>query len=125
MSSVTTSPECLPKVLRASALLLAFIGTLVPQAAHCDSKMSEASGSPSQNAKTAATEVATLRENGGVDVMGLDFSADGKFLASNSSWVMSGHAKGLDIHIWDWRGGQITRSLEKEGRIEHFIKEPL
>ncbi len=52
-----------------------------------------------------ATSIATLKEN--MDVRGLDFSPDGKFLAATST------SDSDAVHIWDWQAGSIVRKMKK------------
>ena len=56
--------------------------------------------------KEVATEIAQLPEQEPFNVWGLDFSPDGKYLATSSP---ANH----EIHIWDWQTRRIVRTLEK------------
>src|ERR1017187_2312649 len=52
--------------------------------------------------KEVATEIAQLPEQEPFNVWGLDFSPDGKYLATSSP---ANH----EIHIWDWQNRRIVR----------------
>ena len=75
-------------------------------------------GDGANEGKDVATIVATLPEN--EDVTGLDFSPDGKYLATSTPNTTS-------VHLWDWNGtGKIVRTAEKvDGRDDLVASEPL
>jgi len=70
--------------------------------------------------KEVATEVTQLHEREYFNVWGLDFSPDGKYLASSSP---SSH----EIHVWDWRNRRIVRTFEKirQGSSSIMSTEPV
>jgi len=106
-----------------SLVLLALIVTQFPISGQCTSEggrppkeLFELKG---KNMKEVATEIAQLPEKGGFNVWGLDFSPDGKYLASTSP---SSH----EIHIWDWQNRRIVRILEKvQGSSNVTATEPI
>jgi WD40 repeat protein len=56
-------------------------------------------------ANNVASSIATLKEN--MEVRGLDFSPDGKYLAATST------SDSDEVHIWDWQAGSIVRKMKK------------
>ena len=72
--------------------------------------------SPNANAMDVATEIVTLGED--EDIRGLDFSPDGKFLATTSTQT-------LHVHIWDWRNQRIVRTFERPQGSDLLTTEPI
>ena len=58
--------------------------------------------------KEVAVKVAELHEDKDIEIWGLDFSPDGKYLAATSPTT-------LEVQIWDWQNKRITQTLEKKG----------
>lgn len=56
-------------------------------------------------ANNVASSIATLKEN--MEVRGLDFSPDGKYLAATST------SDSDEVHIWDWQAHSIVRKMKK------------
>lgn len=95
--------------LGSAGTLLAVALLLFPVTGHCEwfSSVKEMVGLKGKNMKEAATKVATLSED--EDIRGLDFSPDGKYLATTSPNTRK-------VHIWDWRNkAHIVQTLEKDG----------
>lgn len=59
-----------------------------------------------KNPKDVAVKVAELHEDKDIEIWGLDFSPDGKYLAATSPTT-------LEVQIWDWQNKRIVRTLEK------------
>jgi WD40 repeat protein len=70
--------------------------------------------------KEIAIEIAQLREQEYFNVWGLDFSADGKYLAASSP-------SSPEIHVWDWRNRFVVRTLQKirQGSSSIVSTEPI
>lgn len=104
-------------------VLIALIALQWPVTGYCDTgsgwikNLFESKG---QHMKEVAVKVAELPEPLEpylIGVGGLDFSADGKQLAT--TLVM-----GRKIHIWDWRSGHIVHTLEKaQGANDGMVTE--
>lgn len=95
--------------LGSAGALLAVALLLFPVAGHCEwfSSVKEMIGAKGKNMKDVATKIATLNED--EDIRGLDFSPDGKYLATTSPNTGK-------VHIWDWRNkAHIVKTLEKKG----------
>jgi WD40 repeat protein len=69
-------------------------------------------------ANNVASSIATLKEN--MEVRGLDFSPDGKYLAATSTTDSD------EVHIWDWQAASIVRKMKKgAGSADTTTTEPL
>ncbi len=93
---------------RAAKVLLVFVALQLPVIGYCDSgngwfkSLFESKG---KNMKEVAVKVAELHEDQNIEIWGLDFSPDGKYLAATSPTT-------LDVQIWDWKNKRIVRTLE-------------
>ncbi|MHB1677393.1 MAG: WD40 repeat domain-containing protein [Sulfuriferula sp.] len=104
-------------------VLIALIALQLPVTGYCDTGsgwIKNLFDSKGKNMKDVAVKVAELPEPLEpylIGVGGLDFSADGKQLAT--TLVM-----GRKIHIWDWRSGHIVHTLEKaQGANDGMVTE--
>ena len=52
-----------------------------------------------------------------INVNGLDFSPDGKHLATSS------YAQSSEVHVWDWEAKNIVLKLNREGAANHTMSE--
>ena len=92
-------------------ILLAIVALQIPVIGLCDSgtgwfkNLFESKG---KNMKEVAVKVAELHEDKDIEIWGLDFSPDGKYLAATSPTT-------LEVQIWDWQNKRITQTLEKKG----------
>ena len=94
---------------RAIRILFAFIVLQLPMAGYCDSGsgwMKNLFESKGKNMKEVAHKVAELHEDQNIEIWGLDFSPDGKYLAATSPTT-------LEVQIWDWQNKRIVRTLEQ------------
>lgn len=91
---------------------------LFPVAGNCDwsSSVTELFGSKGKNMKEVATKIATLSEEN--DILGLDFSPDGKHLAATPFDAAT-------VHIWDWQGNRLERTLERAKGSNVTVTEPV
>ena len=62
--------------------------------------------------KEVAVKVAELHEDEDVNIWGLDFSPDGKYLAATSPNTTSISSNKVEVQIWDWKNKRIVRTLE-------------
>ncbi len=90
-------------------ILIALAALQMPVIGHCDSgngwfkNLFESKG---KNMKEVAVKIAELHEDKDIEIWGLDFSPDGKYLAATSPTT-------LEVQIWDWQNKRIVRTLEK------------
>jgi WD40 repeat protein len=98
--------------------LIAIVFVLFPVAGYCDwgSSVSDLFGLKGRNMKEVATKIATLSEEN--SIWGLDFSPDGKHLAATPSGSAT-------VHIWDWQGNCLERTLEREKGTNVTVTEPV
>jgi WD40 repeat protein len=99
--------------------ILALIVLQLPVIGYCDSGSGFFSGlfeSKGKNMKEVATKIATLSEEN--DILGLDFSPDGKHLAATPFDAAT-------VHIWDWQGNRLERTLEREKGTNVNVTEPV
>src|ERR1039458_820688 len=66
--------------------------------------------------KEVATELVTLSED--KDIWGLDFSPDGKLLATTSPQTLA-------VHVWDWQNRRIMRTFERPRGSNLGVAEPI
>lgn len=89
--------------------LLALVALQMPVIGHCDSGngwLKNLFESKGKNMKEVAVKIAELHEDKDVEIWGLDFSPDGKYLAATSPTT-------LEVQIWDWQNKRIVRILKK------------
>lgn len=93
-----------------------------PALGHCESEGSQPAPvsrpfeSKGKTMKEVATEVVTLPED--KDIWGLDFSPDGKFLATTSPQTLA-------VHVWDWRNRRVMRTFERPRGSNLGVAEPV
>ena len=98
--------------------VLIFFALQFPLMGYCDSgsgwikSLFESKG---KNMKEVAVKVAELHEDEDINIWGLDFSPDGKYLAATSPNTVSMSSNRVEVQIWDWQSGKIVRTLEKAG----------
>lgn len=68
------------------------------------------------NKSDVATKIATLNEEN--EILGLDFSADGKHLAATPF-------DSATVHIWDWRDNRLERTLVRAHGANVTVTEPV
>jgi len=68
------------------------------------------------NSADVATKVATLDEDG--EILGLDFSPDGKHLAATPF-------NSATVHIWDWQGNNLERTLKRDTGTNVAVTQPV
>lgn len=102
------SLKMIPIFSRAAQILFTLIALQLPMIGYCDSgsgwfkNLFESKG---KNMNEVAVKVAELPEDKSVNIWGLDFSPDGKYLAATSPTT-------LKVQIWDWQNKRIVRTLE-------------
>jgi WD40 repeat protein len=98
--------------------LLAITFILLPVVGHCDWILSTAEyfGLKGKNMDDVATKIATLSEEN--EILGLDFSPDGKYLAAMPF-------DSATVHIWDWQGNRLERTLERTQGSNVLVSEPV
>lgn len=109
-------------------LILALIAMQFPVTGYCNSEngwFDNLFASKSKNIKEAAVKVAELHEDEDINIWGLDFSPDGKYLAATSPNTVSMSSNKVEVQIWDWQSGRIVRSLEKAGGNDGLTTEPI
>mgnify|MGYP001553906622 CR=1 FL=1 len=76
--------------------------------------------SKAKNMREVATELSVLHEKDDLNIWGLAFSPNGKYLAASSP---SSH----EVHIWDWQNQRLVRTLEKisQGASDLMATEPI
>jgi dipeptidyl aminopeptidase/acylaminoacyl peptidase len=80
----------------------------------------------SSDKNNVAKEIAVLREEQDINVWGLDFSPDGKYLAATTPNTISFTSQKIEVHIWDWHKSKTVHVLEKvEGANESLTTEPV
>jgi WD40 repeat protein len=97
----------LPVCSHTAQVLFSLIVFQFPVIGYCDSGsgwVNSLLGSKGKSMKEVAVKVAELHED--VEIWGLDFSLDGKYLAATSPTT-------LEVQIWDWQNKRIVRTLEK------------
>lgn len=103
--------------------LLVLVALQTPAVGYCDTgsgwikSLFESKGKNMSDVAVKVAELPEPLEPYLISVGGLDFSADGKQLAT--TLVM-----GRKIHIWDWRSGHIVHTLEKAGN-DDLTTEPI
>lgn len=88
-------------------LLFAFIALQFPIIGYCDTVSSwfkDSIESKGKKIKVVSVKVAELHEDKDIEIWGLDFSPDGKYLATRSPTT-------LDVQIWDWQNKRIVHNL--------------
>lgn len=107
--------------VRAVQILLVLAALQYPIIGYCDSGsgwLKNLFGSTGKNMKNVAIKVTELPEKYNINVQGLDFSPNGKFLAVRSADEF--------INIWDWQAGRIARTVEKaQGAEDGLTTEPM
>jgi WD40 repeat protein len=68
--------------------------------------------SKGKNMKEVAVKVAELDEDEKINIWGLDFSPDGKYLAATSPNTVSMSSNKVEVQIWDWQNKRIVHRLE-------------
>jgi WD40 repeat protein len=58
-----------------------------------------------------AREIAKIQLSDDVEVTGMDFSADGQYVAATSKWVMANHGTTPGVMVWEWRNAKLIQDL--------------
>jgi WD40 repeat protein len=119
----------LPFFSHTAQVLFALIAFQFPVIGYCDSgsglikSLFESKG---KNMKDVAVKVAELHENEDINIWGLDFSPDGKYLAATSPNTVSMSSNRVEVQIWDWQNKRIVRTLEQvPGANNGLTTEPI
>lgn len=111
-----------PTFSQAVQILFALTALHLPVIGYCDSEsgwVNNMFGSKGKNMKEVAVKVAELHEDKDIEIWGLDFSPDGKYLAATSLTT-------LEVQIWDWHNKRIVRTLEMvQGANTGLTTEPI
>lgn len=110
-------------------LLLLLIALQSPVVGYCDSGSNwfkNLFGSKGRNMKDVAVKVTELHEDEDINIWGLDFSPDGKYLATTSPNTVSMSSTKVEVNVWDWQSGRIVQTLEKpRGANDGSTTEPI
>ncbi len=96
--------------------VLVLIALVLPVTGYCDSGtgwVNNLFGLKGKSMNEVAVKVAELREDEDVNIWGLDFSPDGKYLAATSPNTVSMSSNKVEVQIWDWKNRRIVRTLEQ------------
>ena len=96
---------------------LAVIGAMSPCQASDNPLFNVFKSGISGAAKMSDVAVKYMEIKDSINVNGLDFSPDGKHLATSS------YAQSSEVHVWDWEAKKIVLKLNREGAANHLMSE--